>query len=150
MFISKMIWALISIFNKVLKMNLKMKAGIKKVHIHLQPQDGRRYVDFPIYEWFYTIINKLSSVEIKFDDEIWTLIVLTSLINKWESMRMVMSTFDDKSTLKFDNIRDLILANEVHKRDVGEISSKSRFEQQMTCWNCDKIGYIKRDCWNLK
>ena len=37
---------------------------------------------------FNTITNQLSSVEIDFDDEIRALIVLASLPNSWEAMRM--------------------------------------------------------------
>ena len=40
---------------------------------------------------FNTITNQLSSVEIDFDDEICALIVLASLPNSWEAMRMVVS-----------------------------------------------------------
>ena len=40
---------------------------------------------------FNTITNQLSFVEIEFDDEIRTLIVLASLQNSWEAMRMIVS-----------------------------------------------------------
>nr|CAN62498.1 hypothetical protein VITISV_000081 [Vitis vinifera] len=39
---------------------------------------------------FNTITNQLSSIEIDFDDEIRALIVLASLPNSWEAMRMVV------------------------------------------------------------
>jgi len=59
---------------------------------------------------FNTIINQLSSVEIDFDDEIRALIVLASLPNNWEAMRMVVSNYAGKSKLKYEDIRDLILS----------------------------------------
>ena len=68
---------------------------------------------------FNTITNQLSSVEIDFDDEIYVLIVLTSLPNSWEAMRMVVSNSTGKSKLKYDDIRDLILSKEVRRRDAG-------------------------------
>ena len=68
---------------------------------------------------FNTITNQLSTVEIKFDDEVHTLIFLASLLNSWEAMRMAMSNFAGKSKLEYDNIRDLILSEEVRKRDVN-------------------------------
>ena len=40
---------------------------------------------------FNTITNQLSSVETEFDDEVRTLILLASLPNSWEAMRMVVS-----------------------------------------------------------
>ncbi|RVW40727.1 Retrovirus-related Pol polyprotein from transposon TNT 1-94 [Vitis vinifera] len=63
---------------------------------------------------FNTITNQLSSIEIDFDDEIYALIVLTSLPNSWEAMRMA------EEKLKYNDIRDLILAEEIHRRDAGK------------------------------
>ena len=66
---------------------------------------------------FNTITNQLSSVEIEFDDKIRMLIVLAFLPNSWEVMRMAMSNSAGKDKLKYDDIRDLILSEEVHRRD---------------------------------
>ena len=61
---------------------------------------------------FNTITNQLSFMEIDFDDEIRTVIVLASLPNSWEAMGMVVSNSAGKSKLKYDDIRDLILSEE--------------------------------------
>ena len=90
--------------------NLKMVEGTSVAH-HLNE--------------FNTITNQLSSVEIDFDDEICALIVLASLPNNWEAVRMVVSNFARKSKLSYEDIRDLILSEEVHKRDAGEASCSS-------------------------
>lgn len=74
---------------------------------------------------FNTITNQLSSVEIEFDDEIRALILLASLPNSWEAMRMAISNSAGKSKLKYVDIRDLILAEEVRRRDSGETSGSS-------------------------
>ncbi|RVX16420.1 Retrovirus-related Pol polyprotein from transposon TNT 1-94 [Vitis vinifera] len=71
---------------------------------------------------FNTITNQLSSVEIDFDDEICALIVLASLPNSWEAMRMAVSNSTGKEKLKYNDIRDLILAEEIRRRDAGETS----------------------------
>ena len=68
---------------------------------------------------FNTITNQLSFVKIDFDDEIRALIVLASLPNSWEALRMVVSNSAGKSKLKYDDIRDLILSKEVRRRDAG-------------------------------
>ena len=68
---------------------------------------------------FNTSTNQLSSVEIDFGDEIHALIVMASLPNSWEAMRMTVSNFEGGSELKYDEIRDLILSEEVHRRNVG-------------------------------
>ena len=61
---------------------------------------------------FNTITNQLSSIEIDFDDEIHALIILASLPNSWEAMKMVVSNSTGKEKLKYNDIRDLILTGE--------------------------------------
>ena len=41
---------------------------------------------------------------IEFDDEVHALILLASLPNSWEAMRMVVSNSARKSILKYDDI----------------------------------------------
>ncbi|RVW24225.1 Retrovirus-related Pol polyprotein from transposon TNT 1-94 [Vitis vinifera] len=61
-------------------------------------------------------------VQIDFDDEIRALIVLAFLPNSWEAMRMAVSNSTGKEKLKYNDIRDLILAEEIRRRDAGETS----------------------------
>ena len=70
---------------------------------------------------FNVITNQLSFVEIDFDDEICALIVLASLPNSWEAMRMAVSNSTGKEKLKYNDIRDLVLAEKICKRDASEI-----------------------------
>ena len=67
----------------------------------------------------------MSYIEIDFDDEIRALIVLASLPNSWDAMRMTISNSTGKEKLKYNDIRDLILAEEIHRRDAGETSGSS-------------------------
>ena len=69
---------------------------------------------------FNTITNQLSSVEIDFDDEICALIVLAYLPNSWEAMRMVVSNSTGKENLKYNDMRDLILVEEIRRRNASE------------------------------
>jgi len=71
---------------------------------------------------FNTITNQLSSVEIDFDDEIHALIVLASLPNSWEAMRIAVSNSIGKSKLSYEDVRDLVLGEEVPKKDAGKNS----------------------------
>ena len=68
---------------------------------------------------FNTITNQLSLVEIEFDDEVCVLILLASLSNSWEAMRMAVSNSARKSKLKYIDIRDLILSEEIHRRNAN-------------------------------
>ena len=53
---------------------------------------------------FNTITNQLSSVEIDFNDEIRALIILASLLNKWEAIRMAVSNSTEKEKLKYNDM----------------------------------------------
>ena len=65
---------------------------------------------------FNTITNQLLSIEIDFDDEIRALIVLASLPNSWGAIRMAVSNSIGKEKLKYNDIRDLILAEEIAEK----------------------------------
>ena len=71
---------------------------------------------------FNTITNQLSFVEIDFDDEIFGLIILASLPNKWEAMRMAISNSTRKEKMKYNDIQDLILDKEICRKDADETS----------------------------
>jgi hypothetical protein len=71
---------------------------------------------------FNTITNQLSSVKIDFNDEIQALIVLASLPNSWEAVRMALSNSTGKSKLSYEDVRDLIFSEEIHKKDASETS----------------------------
>ena len=67
----------------------------------------------------------MSSVEIDFDDEIRALIILASLPNNWEEIRMAISNSTRKEKLKYNDIRDLILVEKIRRMDASEISGSS-------------------------
>ncbi|CAN1807780.1 Retrovirus-related Pol polyprotein from transposon TNT 1-94 [Linum perenne] len=72
---------------------------------------------------FNTIISQLSTVEINFDDEVLALIILASLPNSWDAMRTSVSNSTGKEKLKYSDIRDLILNEEIRRKDSGEAST---------------------------
>ena len=67
-------------------------------------------------------VVKEKTIEIDFDDEIRALIILASLPNSWEAMRMAISNSTEKKKLKYNDIRDLILTKEIRRRNAGETS----------------------------
>ena len=93
---------------------------------------------------FNTITNQLLSVEIDFDNEFRALIVLASLPNSWEVMRMAVSNFTGKEKFKYNDIRDLILAEEIRKRDAGE-TSRSDFALNLETRGRDNNRNSNRD-----
>ncbi|KAE8682957.1 AGC (cAMP-dependent, cGMP-dependent and protein kinase C) kinase family protein, putative isoform 1 [Hibiscus syriacus] len=125
-----------------------------------------------------TITTQLSSVEIEFDDEVRALILLSSLPDSWNATVTAVSSSSGNSKLKFDDVRDLVLSEEIRRRESGEASTssalhtesrrrtsernsnrdrsksrrgKSRMgKKDFTCYNCGKKSHFKIDCQALK
>ena len=93
-----------------------------KVYLTTKLFNLKKAEDTPIAQYlneFNTITNQLSTMGIEFDDEVYALILLVSLPNSQEAMRMVVSNSAGKNKLKYNGIRDLILSEEVRKRDAN-------------------------------
>ncbi|KAK8931243.1 hypothetical protein KSP39_PZI016330 [Platanthera zijinensis] len=122
---------------------------------------------------FNTVTNQLSSVDIKFDDEVRALLLLSSLPDSWDSLVTAVSNSSENSKLKFDDTVGLVLNEEVCKRansgtsnsalnvesrgrhfdrNSGRGCSKSArgkskpHKGKFECWNCGKKGHLKAFC----
>ena len=113
--------ALSGMYEKLLSNN---KVHLVKKLFNLKMAKGATVVKY--LNEFNTITNQLFSVEIEFDDEICILVVLASLPNNWEAMRMVVNNSVGKGKLKCNDIRDLILSEEVRRRDAGMLRQCKR------------------------
>ena len=74
---------------------------------------------------FNTVTNQLSSVDIKFDDEIRALLLLSSLPDSWNGLVTAVSNSSGNAKLVFDDIVGLILNEEVRKKSSGESSTSA-------------------------
>ena len=68
------------------------------------------------------IVSKLNSVDINFEDEIKALILMSSLPESWDNVVTAISSSHGSEKLKFDEIRDVVLRESIHKREVGDSS----------------------------
>ena len=105
------------------KPSVNSKVHLMKKLFNLKMGEGALVVEH--LNNFNTVINQLVSVDIKFDDEICALILLASLPNSWEPMRAAVTNSIGNAKLKFIDIRDTILAKEIHRKDSGEASTSS-------------------------
>ena len=62
---------------------------------------------------------------IRFDDKICALILLASLPNSWEPMRAAITNSIRNAKLKFIDVRNTILAEEVQRKDSSEASTSN-------------------------
>ncbi|KAG2372300.1 Retrovirus-related Pol polyprotein from transposon TNT 1-94 Protease [Vigna angularis] len=69
-----------------------------------------------------TITIQLSSVGINFDEEVRALILLSSLPESWNATVTTVSSSSGSNKLKFDDVRDLVLSEEVRRTETVKIS----------------------------
>jgi len=67
------------------------------------------------------------SVDIKFDDEVQTLLLLFSLPNSWSGMVTAITSSAGSDGFTFEKIRDLILNEDVRRRSSRQLSSESLY-----------------------
>ncbi|GJR12199.1 retrovirus-related pol polyprotein from transposon TNT 1-94 [Tanacetum coccineum] len=72
---------------------------------------------------FNSILSRLMSVDIRFDDEVQALLLLSSLPESWSGIITAVSGSTRTTKLKFDNIRDLILGEDIRRKTSGEYSN---------------------------
>jgi hypothetical protein len=71
------------------------------------------------------VTTQLSSVGIEFDNEVRALILLSSLLDSWSATVTAVSSSSGSTNMKFDDVRDLVLSEEIRRRELGESSSSS-------------------------
>ncbi|KAK2382824.1 zinc knuckle (CCHC-type) family protein [Trifolium repens] len=146
---------------------------IKKM-LSLKLQEGTSCADH--LNTFQGIMNQLSAMGIKFDDEIQGLFLLGSLPDSWETFRMSLSNSAADGVLSMDLVKSSILNEEMRKmsqdspsqsemlvaesrgrnknrypgnKGKGRSYSKNRYTN-VECYNCGKKGHFQKDCRSLK
>ncbi|VFQ77145.1 unnamed protein product [Cuscuta campestris] len=72
---------------------------------------------------FNSVITRLGSVGIKFDDELQALLLLSSLPDSWSGTVTAVSSASGTTKFTFEGIRDLILGEDIRRRSSGDSSS---------------------------
>ena len=125
---------------------------------------------------FQGIMNHLSTMGIKFDEEIQGLLLLGSLPDSWEILRTSLSNSALDGVISMDLVKSSILNEEMRRksldtsphsdilaseyrgrsnsrapkgRDQSRSNSKGKYKD-VECNYCHKKGRIKKYCWKLK
>ena len=70
---------------------------------------------------FNMITSQLSSAKVNFDDEVRDILILCLLLERWNGLVMVVSNFvHGSNTLKFDDVVDIILSEEMRRKSTTE------------------------------
>ncbi|GJX12264.1 retrovirus-related pol polyprotein from transposon TNT 1-94 [Tanacetum coccineum] len=72
---------------------------------------------------FNSILSRLMSVDIKFDDEVQALLLLSLLPESWLNTITAVSGSTESTKVKFNNIHDLILGEDIRRKTSEEYSN---------------------------
>ena len=72
---------------------------------------------------FQGIMNQLSAMGIKFDEEIQGLLLLGSLPDSWEIIRISLSNFALDGVISMDSTKSSVLNEEMRRKSQGSSSS---------------------------
>ena len=169
---SDLLKALLNMYEKPLAMN---KVNLMRRLFNLQMSEGGSVADH-INE-FNMIVSQQSSVEINFEDEIKAFILVSSLPESWDTVVAAISSSRGFDKLKFDETRDVVLSESIHKRKIEDSSSnalsvdrrgrskskgpnngrsksrnrgKSSNKPNVKCWSCGEKSHIRTDCTKRK
>lgn len=150
------------------------KAHLVRRLVKLEYSDGQNMIEH--LNTFKGIVNQLTKADMKIDDELQTLLLLSSLPESWDTLVVTLSNSTPDGKLSLDTITDSLLNEESRRKERGMSShseanvvenrgrsehrskgsrgksrgrSKSR-PRGLTCFYCGKDGHKKPECRFLK
>uniref|UniRef100_A0A2N9J8U9 Integrase catalytic domain-containing protein n=1 Tax=Fagus sylvatica TaxID=28930 RepID=A0A2N9J8U9_FAGSY len=137
---------------------------------HLKLKEGRSVAEH--LSEFQDLVNQLTRMNLVVDDELQALLLLSSLLNSWETLVVSLSNSAPNGVLQLAMVKDSLFNEETRRKDMGKDDAqalvtenrgrskgrnskgrgKSRSQSQtkgkVKCFYCDKEGHIKRN-WKI-
>ena len=149
------------------------KAHLVRRLVKLEYSDGQNMIEH--LNTFKGIVNQLMKTEMKIDDELQTLLLLSSLPESWDTLVVTLSNSAPEGKLSMDSVTDSLLNEESRRRERGlndkfeanvvenrgrsknrgnggrgKSHDKSKSRTKLSCFYCGKPGHIKTECRFLK
>ncbi|KAK9906214.1 hypothetical protein M0R45_002714 [Rubus argutus] len=150
------------------------KAFLFKELVNLKYRDGISVTEH--MNNFQGVINQLTTMEMKIDDEMQALLLLGSLPDSWETFVVTVSNSAPDGKLSMSNVKDNLQNEETRRKSSGASSSgsqvfvvenrgrsksrgpkghgrsvsrsKTRFTGK--CHHCGIVGHMRRNCHKLR
>ncbi|VFQ98151.1 unnamed protein product [Cuscuta campestris] len=161
-------WKAMSVIRLSLTKNVAFNILKEKELVNTRMREGTSVTEH--INKLNSILTRLASVGIKFDDEVQALLLLSSLPNSWSGTVTAVTGSVGPDGFTFDQIRDLILGEDVRRKSSGESSgellhvgrgrrnsrgsgsrnrqrsqSKTRDSSGVTCWKCKEVGHFSSE-----
>ncbi|KAE8707707.1 hypothetical protein F3Y22_tig00110377pilonHSYRG00170 [Hibiscus syriacus] len=120
------------------------KANLVRRSVKLEYKDGQSMIEH--LNNFKGLINQLKKTEMKIDDELQALILLSSLPESWDTLVVTLSNSALERKLTMDTVSDSLLGDEARRMERGR--SKSRLK--ITCYYYGRMGHKKMECRSFK
>ena len=123
---------------------------------------------------FQGLLNELSTMKLELDDEVQTLLLLSSLPDNWETLVVSLSNSTSNGVIIVNMVKDSMFNEKARRKKLGISSNiealvierqrrsksrkpsndysrdkskgKSKSRKEIKCFYCGKSGHIKREC----
>ena len=140
--------------------------------VKLEYKDGQSMIEH--LNNFKGIVNQLNKVDMKVEDEMQALLLLSSLPESWDTLVVTLSNSAPEGKLTMDTVTDSLLNEEVRRKERGSSSyseanivdrrgreetrgqnrsrgrdqsrGRSKSRPRVTCYYCGKQGHMKSEC----
>lgn len=151
------------------------KAHLVRRLVKSEYKDGQSMIEH--LNSFKGLVNKLTKIEMKIDDELQACLLLSSLPESWDTLVVTLSNSAPEGKLTMDAVADSLLNEEARRKERGTTQSeahiaenrgrsefhgrnknkgrdksrgRSKSHSRITCYYCGKPGHKKSECRNLK
>ena len=140
--------------------------------MNLKYKDGNSVVEH--LSNFQGLLNELSTMKLVLDDEVYALILLSSLPDSWETLVVSLSNSAPNGVIIVNRVKDNIFNEETRRKELAisyntkalvtekqgrsknrkpssnynheKSRGKSKSRKEIKCFYCGKPRHIKRDC----
>lgn len=149
------------------------KAHLVRRLVKLEYSDGQNMIEH--LNTFKGIVNQLTKADMKIDDELQTLLLLSSLPESWDTLVVTLSNSAPDGKLVMDSVTDSLLNEESRRRERGfnnqfeanvvdnrgrsknrerggrgRSQARSKSRTRLSCYYCGKPGHKRPECRFLK